>query len=95
MPYTGLGRALSQSGLSATSHPLPPTNPVTPYLRAKEAAAYLHLSPGTLADWRVKGFGPQFGKIGRVVVYRLSDLDAYVEASLVHSTSQSTLQGIR
>lgn len=62
------------------------------YLRANEAAQYMKISGGTLAEWRVKGFGPRYSKIGRVVVYRRVDLDAYVEAGLVRSTSESTVQ---
>jgi len=60
------------------------------YLRAREAASYLQICWATLADWRVKGCGPRFSKIGRAVVYRLSDLDAFVEQGLVRSTSETS-----
>jgi len=41
----------------------------------------------TLRNWRVRGEGPKFLKIGRLVRYRLSDVLAWEEASLRSSTS--------
>jgi len=64
--------------------------PAGTYLRAKEAASYLQICWGTLANWRVKGCGPRFSKIGRTVVYQVSDLDAFVEQGLVRSTSEAS-----
>lgn len=32
----------------------------------------------TLADWRCKGTGPAYIKVGRLVRYRLADLDAWM-----------------
>jgi predicted DNA-binding transcriptional regulator AlpA len=48
------------------------------YLRTAEAADYLGLAPGTLDKLRVTGGGPVFAKLGRVAVYELADLDAWV-----------------
>ncbi|MCB6177531.1 helix-turn-helix domain-containing protein [Rhodobacter sp. Har01] len=43
------------------------------------AAKYLDTAEQTLADWRCKGVGPAFKKIGqRMVRYRKEDLDAYM-----------------
>lgn len=54
-----------------------------------QAAEYLGLSPQTLADWRHKGAGPKFVRVGtRTVRYRLSDLDAFVSSSLVGGDSR-------
>ena len=48
-------------------------------MRAPDAAAYLGLSPSTLAKMRVRGDGPVYAKAGpRVVVYAVEDLDAYL-----------------
>lgn len=54
------------------------------YLRPKKAAVYVGVSEGTLAKWRMKdypfGDGPPFSRVGnRVVVYKRSDLDAWLE----------------
>ncbi len=42
------------------------------------AAEYLGLSPATLETQRVRGGGPVFVKLGRRVVYRREDLDAWI-----------------
>ena len=45
-----------------------------------EAAAYLHTPAATLRYWRHIGTaGPSSMKIGRRVMYRQSDLDAFIE----------------
>ncbi|MDD2934727.1 MAG: helix-turn-helix domain-containing protein [Methylotenera sp.] len=52
------------------------------------AAEYLgDLKPNTLEGWRVKGVGPRFLKLGRLVRYSKNDLDAYLEAQTRQSTS--------
>ena len=49
------------------------------YFDTKQAAAYLTVSPGTLAHMRVTGDGPRYARVGRRVIYALEDLDAWVE----------------
>lgn len=50
-------------------------------LNEKQAAKYLTVSPGTLSVWRSTGrYSLPFVKVGRRVRYRLSDLDAWLEA---------------
>ena len=45
----------------------------------KIAAAYLGVEPGTLSVWRSTGrYGIPFTKVGRLVRYRLSALDAWL-----------------
>lgn len=60
-------------------------NPVT--FRGDQAAAYLNLSPKTLAKMRMAGTGPRYAKLHdgprAGVLYRVSDLDAWVEERLV------------
>jgi predicted DNA-binding transcriptional regulator AlpA len=44
-------------------------------------AAFLGVTEATLADWRYRGrHGPAFVKVGRLVRYRLEDLDAWLDA---------------
>ena len=51
-------------------------------LSTAEAGALLGISPRTLEDWRLRGGGPMFRKLGRRIVrYLASDLMAFVEAS--------------
>ena len=53
-------------------------------LTAEEAAEFLDIRVGTLAQWRSQGRGPRYIKIeGRLVRYRLADLEAYLEEHLV------------
>lgn len=46
------------------------------------------LKPNTLEGWRVQGKGPRYVKIGRLVRYRIEDLNAWLEAQTRTSTSQ-------
>lgn len=57
-------------------------------LSTREAARFLTARPNTLEIWRIQGHGPRFVKIGRMVRYRLSDLEAFVEAGIRQSTSE-------
>jgi len=42
------------------------------------AATYLGVAAGTLQNWRAAGSGPAYVTIGRRVMYRTADLDAFV-----------------
>lgn len=57
-------------------------------LTTVEAADYLTLSKGTLDRYRVTGEGPKFLRLGSAVRYRTADLDEWLDARLVSSTSQ-------
>ena len=53
-----------------------------PVLTRKEAAAYLSISPQTLAAWASnRRVSIPFSHLGRRVVYRLADLDAFIAAN--------------
>lgn len=56
-------------------------------LRPDEAAAYLSLSPQTLAHLRIRGGGPPYIKISTAVRYSTEDLEQYVAARKRRSTS--------
>jgi len=58
--------------------------PAPDILTPREAAKVLRVSPGTLAIWRcLKRYGLPFSKVGSKVVYRRSDLDAFIQAGRV------------
>lgn len=59
-----------------------------PVLTVKEAAEYLGLAQSTLNKWRCIGGGPEYLKLGKVIRYRQSDLDAFLKSNRVQSTSQ-------
>ncbi len=44
-----------------------------------EVAAYLHVPTKTLAQWRYKRTGPTYQRVGRVIRYRIADVDAWLE----------------
>lgn len=64
------------------SFPIPPR-----YLRTREAAMFLGLSPRTLEKHRTYGTGPLYRKLGGRVVYALADLQHWADLGTVSSTS--------
>ena len=68
--------------MSAIPANLPPR-----YLRTPEAARFLGLSGRTLEKHRTYGTGPRYSKLGGRVVYRLEDLQAWVDLGAKASTS--------
>jgi hypothetical protein len=57
-------------------------------LDPEAAAAFLNCSTWTLAEWRVKGTGPRFCKLGNRVRYTPVALAEWIEAHTVASTSE-------
>ena len=56
------------------------------------AAKLIGVAETTLASWRTrppKGGGPVFCKIGRLIRYRLTDLESFVESRRRTSTSDA------
>lgn len=54
-----------------------------------EAARFLNVAPKTLRNMRWRGDGPHFVKVGgRLVRYRLRELEHYVVTNTVGSTSE-------
>ncbi len=62
------------------------------YLNTDEASRILRLSPRTLERMRVEGTGPRYLKAGgglrARVLYRPSDVDAWLEGHAFQSTSE-------
>jgi hypothetical protein len=61
---------------------------VREYFKPKGAAEYINSSTSTLAKRRLYGGGPKFTRIGRAIRYAKSDLDAFMAANTVSSTSE-------
>lgn len=59
------------------------------YLTQIQAAELLCLSGRTLERYRLEGNGPKFVKAGRRVLYRRSDLEAWLQANTFTSTSEA------
>lgn len=57
------------------------------WLTPAEAAAVLSVPTGTLAQWRYRGEGPIYSKVGSVIRYRRNALDAWLTAAEVQPRS--------
>lgn len=64
-----------------------PTKPATPALpalaTADQVAEVMHTTPARLAQDRYRGVGVPYVKFGRKVLYRWSDVQAYIAANTV------------
>lgn len=58
-------------------------------MRTAEAAEYCGSSASTFEKLRLTGGGPVYSKIGRRVVYRIEDLDAWLANNRRRSTSDT------
>lgn len=54
-------------------------------LREADAARYLAVSRAYLRSGRMHGRGPAFVRIGRAVVYRVTDLDCFLDQHRVET----------
>jgi predicted DNA-binding transcriptional regulator AlpA len=68
--------------LPANFSDLPPR-----YLRTPDASRFVGLSIRTLEKHRIYGTGPRYSKLGGRVVYRVEDLQAWVDSAVKASTS--------
>lgn len=60
------------------------------HLRTHEAAEYLGLSRSTMEKMRLRGNGPRYAKLSRLVVYALPDLDSWISAHKRLSTIEES-----
>jgi predicted DNA-binding transcriptional regulator AlpA len=60
-----------------------------PLLDSRSAARLVGVSVRTLERYRLAGTGPRFSKLGRLVRYRSSDLETWVQLNICDSTSAS------
>ena len=49
-------------------------------LDTREVADHLGLTPGCVQNWRIRGEGPVFVRLGRAVRYTEADLERFIEA---------------
>lgn len=47
----------------------------------------------TLQRWRYKGIGPAWTKVGRTPMYRLEDVQRWLESNVVESVANATPNG--
>lgn len=74
----GRNEELTQYGLT----------PADRLIDEKHAAEYLGYTTRALQNWRLRGGGPKFVRVSaRSIRYRVSDVEAWVEARVCTSTS--------
>jgi excisionase family DNA binding protein len=56
----------------------------------KQAAKYVGVTEATLRSWRSRGEGPRYFRAGKLIRYRRSDLDAWIEARLSEPDDSAT-----
>jgi hypothetical protein len=57
------------------------------HLTAPELAERLRMSPGTLQNWRTKGFGPKYIKFGKHVLYPITLVEQWENSYLRGNTA--------
>lgn len=60
-------------------------------MSVSDAASYLNLDKSTLDRYRIEKRGPAYSKIGSRVIYRKSDLDAWLEQCKIRTLDSDLL----
>lgn len=63
-------------------------------ITAGQTATLLGVRVTTLESWRLRGNGPRYRKIGRLVRYAETDVLAWIDAQTRTSTSQQVGQNV-
>ena len=64
-------------------------NDLDQLLTEKEAAELICYSQRALQNWRIRGGGPEYIKIGRLVRYQRRDVEAFIQERKRKHTSQT------
>ncbi len=66
-----------------------------PFVPTKVVSGHTSIPEATFVDWRYKGEGPPFYKLGKSVRYLLSEVDAWARSQAVaaHDESRGTIPG--
>lgn len=51
------------------------------HLTTEDLAKRLHMSPGTLRNWRIKNLGPRYIKSGKKVLYPAQEVETWEKAN--------------
>ena len=74
---------------TATAHP-------SPLLTSEQAGECLHVNARTLANWRYLGRGPRYVRSGSRALYRLADLEAWLDAhTFEHAAAERAARASR
>ena len=59
-----------------------------PLAAEAETAAELHIQPQTLRAWRIRGQGPRYVRVGKLIKYRSSDIRDWVQSRVTEPASR-------
>jgi hypothetical protein len=79
-PRRGSGTPYKQASKLTGAEVMPATDESSPW---PPRPVSRWSNPGTLANWRGCGRGPRYVRLGRRVVYRIEDLEAYLDEHTV------------
>ena len=65
---------------------------VNSYLTTKELSQRWKVNPNTIEHWRIYGFGPEFIKIGRKVLYSLDSIIEFENKNKAQNTLENKLE---
>ncbi len=60
---------------------------ISDLLTVREVAALIRVSKPTLDRWRIEGRGPRYVRVGNRVFYPRAEVERFLAASLVETTS--------
>ena len=73
----------------------PPTQPLNHYVTQAQLAEVLRISERSLARMRSDGIGPIFRKAGRRVLYKMEDVEVWLNSRCFSSTAEAKEAGLR
>ncbi len=59
------------------------------HLGSKDLATRYQVHVGTIARWRVLGYGPRFIKMGKSILYSLEEIEKWERSQIRRSTSDT------
>ena len=59
-----------------------------PPVDERGAAEIVGCAPRTLANWRSQRRGPRFIRVGRLIRYRIEDLESYLDSRIVETDNR-------
>ena len=51
----------------------------------KKVAEILNMSPRTLENWRGKGMGPTYRRIGGKILYSMADIQKFIDQEIIET----------
>lgn len=61
------------------------------YLTTKELSKRWKINPNTIEHWRTQGFGPEFIRIGRKILYSLESVTTFENKRKAQNTAENKL----